>query len=470
MRNNSPKIVNLKKTQNEREHEKSDPSITREQKLEKLLAYESEVRGAQSLRELYYCLANETLQLTKGEQIFVVVPHTYSSRKYVIDVVSNLSSVDKNAPALVYLEACFSRAIANAIERKPEERNTPFLFDFPRAENSSIQQFAVLLPLFNFHEGLIGTLVVVSDNPVFISETPLLMRVINVAQHAWRAFLPRKRNLISGKVKNLFALFIIILTFMALFIKVPLSALAPVEIVARDPQVVAAPINGVIEKILVDANSEVLQGTPLFQYVDTAMSADLKVAQQKWAVASAKLQTAQQNSFGAGEGRREIIIAKAELELAQAELNFAKAQFDQSIVKSPAPGVAVFDRKTEWQGKPVSVGERVIEVANISQLEARIDLAVSDAIVIENEARVQLFLDSSPLSPLEGAISSSAYRARLDSSNQLSFKLFVDIEVPQNRVLRVGARGTAQVYGEDVTLAFYLFRRPLSAMRQWIGW
>ena len=255
-----------------------------------------------------------------------------------------------------------------------------------------------------------------------------------------------------------------------MFVKVPLSTLAPVEIIPQNPQIVAAPINGVVDRILVDANAVVTKGTPLFRYVDTVMVSDLKIAEQRLAVASAKLQTARQNSFGAGEGRRDIVTAEAEQKLAEAELKFAQDQFSHTVVKSPSNGVAIFDRKTDWQGRPVSVGERILEIADTAKVEARIDLAVSDVIVIDEGARVQFFLDSNPLRPIEGRISSAAYRATSDASSTLSFKLFASVDPDERTVLRIGARGTAQVFGEDVSIAFYLFRRPLSALRQMVGW
>jgi hypothetical protein len=30
-------------------------------------------------------------------------------------------------------------------------------------------------------------------------------------------------------------------------------------------------------------------------------------------------------------------------------------------------------------------------------------------------------------------------------------------------------RGTAQVSGDDVSLGLYIFRRPITALRQWVG-
>ena len=36
--------------------------------------------------------------------------------------------------------------------------------------------------------------------------------------------------------------------------------------------------------------------------------------------------------------------------------------------------------------------------------------------------------------------------------------------------VRLGLHGTAKVYGEEVSLGYYLLRRPLSALRAWTGW
>ena len=42
--------------------------------------------------------------------------------------------------------------------------------------------------------------------------------------------------------------------------------------------------------------------------------------------------------------------------------------------------------------------------------------------------------------------------------------------VPGHNFPRIGLRGTAKIYGERVTLFYYLARRPLAAARQFLGW
>ena len=40
---------------------------------------------------------------------------------------------------------------------------------------------------------------------------------------------------------------------------------------------------------------------------------------------------------------------------------------------------------------------------------------------------------------------------------------------PAAALPRLGIRGTAQLYGGNVPLAFALFRRPIASLRQWAG-
>ena len=103
------------------------------------------------------------------------------------------------------------------------------------------------------------------------------------------------------------------------------------------------------------------------------------------------------------------------------------------------------------------------------QLEFKIDLPVADAIVLKNGARVKVFLDSDPLNPVEARLVRADFQARPRENQQLAFRLVAALDGSANRSLRLGIRGTAQVYSDKVPLAFYLFRRPLSAVRQWIG-
>ena len=110
-----------------------------------------------------------------------------------------------------------------------------------------------------------------------------------------------------------------------------------------------------------------------------------------------------------------------------------------------------------------------MELADPRHFEFRIDLPVADAIVLNAGARVQVFLDSDPLRPVEARLVRTAFKARTHDNQQLAFRLVAERDGAETRPIRLGVRGTAQVFSDKVPLAFYLFRRPLSALRQWFG-
>jgi multidrug efflux pump subunit AcrA (membrane-fusion protein) len=53
-----------------------------------------------------------------------------------------------------------------------------------------------------------------------------------------------------------------------------MSTLAPAKIVAKDPLIVNAPIDGVIAEILVLPNTVVSEGQVLFKYEDTTFRSE----------------------------------------------------------------------------------------------------------------------------------------------------------------------------------------------------
>ena len=120
-------------------------------------------------------------------------------------------------------------------------------------------------------------------------------------------------------------------------------------------------------------------------------------------------------------------------------------------------------------GKPVTVGERIMLIGDPARAEVAMDVSVSDAIALEPGGRVKIFLDSDPLHPREAAITAADYLARVRPGNLLAFRVSAKLSDSSRPLPRLGTRGTAQLYGDKVMLAFYLFRRPFSALRQWIG-
>ncbi|NJM56051.1 MAG: HlyD family efflux transporter periplasmic adaptor subunit [Verrucomicrobiae bacterium] len=248
-----------------------------------------------------------------------------------------------------------------------------------------------------------------------------------------------------------------------------MTALAPVEIVAREPAVVAAPIDGVIETVEREPGSTVAAGDVLVRLSDTALRNRYQVAQQDVIVADAKLKQATMLAFADAKGRHELGIAQADLSLKRAEAAFAADLLERSVIRAQRGGLVVYADRKSLIGKPVATGERIMEIADPGHVEARIDLALPDAIALKPDSAVKLFLDVAPLQPLSGHVVRSSYRAQAGEGDVLSFQTYARIETGDGQTPRIGLRGTAQVTGDWTILGMLLFRRPISSLRQWLG-
>ncbi|MGE4416254.1 MAG: HlyD family efflux transporter periplasmic adaptor subunit, partial [Marinobacterium sp.] len=133
-------------------------------------------------------------------------------------------------------------------------------------------------------------------------------------------------------------------------------------------------------------------------------------------------------------------------------------------------GVAVLDDPMEWRGRPVKVGERIMLVADPEQIELEIMLPVKDSIVLSPGADIKVFLDNDPIHAWSAVLRHAAYEPRSTATQEVAYRLIADLTGDNQMLPRIGLKGTAKIYGERVSLFFYLFRRPLTSLRQWIGW
>ncbi|MBS0454417.1 MAG: HlyD family efflux transporter periplasmic adaptor subunit [Proteobacteria bacterium] len=265
------------------------------------------------------------------------------------------------------------------------------------------------------------------------------------------------------------ALGAIVIAALLAFVRVPLTTLAPVEVTPQEPFVVAAPVAAVVERILVTPGAQVAEGAPLVQLVDTTLRSDFEVADQKVEVARAKTLRLQQASVEDSTAKRDLAIAQSEESVAIAERDYARAMLDKSVIRARQSGVALFGDPRDWIGRPVAVGEAIMRVADPKRVEFQVKVPVADAVNLQDGARVKVFLDAAPLEPLEARVLRAAYKAEADAAGVAAFTVTARFADPNARPERLGLRGTARVYGEPVSLFYYLLRRPITAVRQWTG-
>lgn len=305
------------------------------------------------------------------------------------------------------------------------------------------------------------------DEPWTDGEILLLSHLTEGYGHAWWA-LSGKRAKRHALRRALLPLLVLLAIAGALALPVPMSTLAPAEIQTSNPVIVAAPLDGVIERFHVQPNQAVAAGQPLFSFESTVLRSRFEVARKGVTQAEAELLTASQAAFADPQTKARLAQLRAQVELRRAEMALARDLLDRVTVKAERAGIAVFTDVNDWLGKPVSVGERVLTLADPQAPEIDIMVPVGDALVLEPGSPVELFLNVDPLHPLQARLTHASYEAGLSAAGVLSYRVKAALDAGEPPP-RIGLRGTAKILGDRVPLALYLFRRPLALLRQSLG-
>ena len=437
--------------------------------LQVLLQLEADARNATTCEELQFLAANDTRKLTKARQVFVFRADGEELR---IKAVSGFAAVDSNSPMVRSVEAAVKRLGEAGRAGSPHEFTLAQYIEAGDDDLSTYPfQHALWLPFVRAGSQLGGMLLArESEAP---EDLVVGKRLADIFSHALSLLLVEDqfhkritKKLLSRRDWILFGAAVIAAGFQ---IPVSMTTLSPAEVVPVDPVIIAAPFDGVIEAVPVEPSESIREGSTLVQFASITLRNRLSLAQQELEVAQARLRKTSQLAFGDANGRHELGIALAELKVKTVERDYALDMFRQATIKAPNTGVTVFSDKQALLGKPVAVGERIMQLADPGKIEVAIDVAVSDAIELKPDARVKIFLDSEPLRAREARIVSADYLASVRPNNALAFRVIAKLDDAHVSLPRIGARGTAEIYGGKVRLALYLFRRPLSALRQWIA-
>jgi len=148
--------------------------------------------------------------------------------------------------------------------------------------------------------------------------------------------------------------------------------------------------------------------------------------------------------------------AQTEEKILQAEikkLNNDIAEYTASIssmnIFAKSEGIVM--HKTNWQGDKYAVGDtswgnrRIIEVANLSQIIAKLEIAENNIKHIKLDQKVMIKLDALPDKEFKGVIKSISKVVRIKSKNQTSkiLEAVVYIDVVDTEIMRPGMRLSA---------------------------
>lgn len=431
-----------------------------------LLQIEARALEAQTLPALRFTIVNETHALTPFRQAAMF---ELEGDKLVLVAASGLVSVANESPFAVWL--------SRFAQRFPRDGSIHRL-DFADASPQDatgwgewLPEHLALVPLRDRKGAMQGMVLYAAETPWTDEACDLLGRLHvtygycvagmkQTAQDRWQwlrsMFKKRNRWLLAGAL------------VLSLFVPVRLSVLAPAEVIALNAMAVAAPQDGVVGSFAVTPNARVKAGDLLFSLDDSSLLNRLAVARKALEIAQADAHVAQQRAFDDVKSKADVAVALGRVREKEAELASVETQAQRVEVRADKDGIAIFSDTNDWIGRPVMTGERVMQLAQPEDGGIQVWLAVSDAINLELDAPVRLFLHTEPLSPRTGRLIEASYQATLSPESVASYKLRARFE-EGTELPRIGLRGTARISGDWVLLGYYLFRRPLAHLREWSG-
>ncbi len=447
-----------------------------------LLDLERRAREARSEAELGFLLVNETVQLLGYRQAAL----WYDDGG--VRALSGLVQPELNAPYAQWLSALFK----HLAQTDGEPIRT---LSADGAPNVLAEQWAQWWPAhavwIAIPPGTVegesrssqapAALILARERPFERAELELLREWVGAWAHALIAIRARqRRGLFTFWRRDLVGAlptrrsrwfrpgwFMLLALLVVSALPVRLSVLAPGELVPSRPQIVRAPLDGVIDSFFVEPNQEVKKGQPLFRFDEALIQSRLDVAQQALATASAEHRQTVQQALGDQRVRVQLAALAGRIEERRTEVGYLSDQLTRSRVLAPQDGIVLFDDPLEWIGKPVTIGERILRVAAANEVEIEAWLPIADAIPLPVGAPVQLFLNAQPLQPVSATLRYMAHEAVQRADGSFAYRVRATLDEATDH--RVGLKGTARVQGDRVPLAYWVLRRPIASLRTTMG-
>jgi hypothetical protein len=437
-------------------------------------------RRAASAEELGFVMVNETHALLPYRQAALWQRNAHAAGKVV--AISGAAVTERNAPFTLWLNPAFAKLddetgkggirrvdAASVGSGSPGSGNSGGALG--EAWSEWLPAHGLLVPLQVEAEPALGALLLAREQPWSDGDIHLMSELADGYAHAWLRFRGRHRRSLAAVLFGrgaLVKLAIAAALVGILCLPVTLSALAPAEVVALRPTIVRAPLEGVVDHFEVQPNEQVQAGQLLLTLDPRAIENKLDVATKALAVAEAEYRQAAQQAVFDDKSRALMAVLKGRAEEKRADVTYNQSLLDRVKVTATRSGLAIYDDPNAWIGKPVAIGERLIEIADPTQAEIEIWLPVSDAITLKPGADVDFFLNIAPDSPLRATLRQASYEATQSPGGLLGYRLKAKLSDPAHPP-RIGLKGTAKVFGERVSLFYYLLRRPLAAARQFVG-
>ncbi len=436
-----------------------------------LLQLARRAREARTVEALGFVMVNETLQALRYRQAALWLDDARPGMPGRVAAVSGLPQPNAGAPYTQWLAQLFRTLLKQDSGAKVRSVSA---CDVPEQADDWadwLPAHALWLPLQHGDGPPAGGLLLAAEAPWQAHDLAIAEELAGSYGHALAALTQhrppaeRLRRLLAGMQRRRLT-WLLVLAIIAFPVRQ--SVLAPAEVVPKDPFLVRAPQDGVVERMLVQPNQAVEPGTPLFALDRTMLQTRNAVARKAYDTAREEYRQSAQMAVTDDKGKLEMSLRRGAMEEKGVELAYTAELLGRVQVSAERSGIAVFSDVNDWQGKAVALGERILTLADPAKVELEIRLPAGERFDVQTGAAVSLYPNASPLSAYEAVITQVAYSAEPTRDGQIAYRLkaeFTAGEAPP----RIGLMGSARLHGSRVPLIYYALRRPLTTVRQWLG-
>jgi hypothetical protein len=435
-----------------------------------LLQVERLARGAGARDELAFLVVNDARRAVAFDQAALMIEGLGGT--LVVNALTGVSRHAPDSPRVQNLNRLINRCIGALPAEEPGLVVREACADAADDWNVLAPANPLWVPLVAPAGKRIGGLWLTRDTPWRQAELMQLGFLSHAIAHAWEALAPRgiaPRDWLERLRARRYLPRVVLAVLLVLLFPVRQSAVAPAEIAARNPQLMSPPVEGVVESIAVQPHDAVRKGQLLFSLDPRLIRNRHEVAQKSLEVARADFARASQKAFSDPASKSELTVLKAVAEQRQAEVQYTAELLERIQVRAPADGVVAFSDASDWLGRPVRVGEKIMILADPQEVELVVWLPVDEAIALEPGAPIEAFLTTDPTRTFHATLRLASYTAEKSQEQVLSYRIRATFDEGTDSLPRIGLQATAKVYGERVTLFYYVFRRPIAVARRWLG-
>jgi hypothetical protein len=246
---------------------------------------------------------------------------------------------------------------------------------------------------------------------------------------------------------------------------VHLASVAPAEVIPLEPSVISSSLAGVVRTVHVRSNEAITPGQLLVSLDDVDQRNKRDFAQRDLELTRAELKRLEQLGFLDPTQRFRLGELEAQLRIRELELARANQELARMQIRAERDGIAIVGEASEWAGRPVQIGEKILQIADPVRTALRIYIPAADLPVLDAEQEGEVYLDSQPWDGLSFVVKHWTFEPEVTATGVVAFRAQADWKKTTGRE-RLGLRGSAHLKGRMVPLLVYLLRRPLILLRQ----